>query len=36
MPPKLDPTNPTASVESRFAGIWEGVAGLLDKKEADK
>jgi uncharacterized protein (TIGR03067 family) len=29
MPPKLDPTNPTGTVESRFAGIWEGVVALL-------
>lgn len=29
MPPKLDPKNPTATVESRFAGIWEGVVRLL-------
>jgi hypothetical protein len=28
-PPKLDPKNPTDTVESRFAGIWEGVVGLL-------
>lgn len=29
MPPKLDPKNPTGTVDSRFAGIWEGVVGLL-------
>lgn len=29
MPPKLDPKNPRGSVESRFAGIWEGVVDLL-------
>lgn len=29
VPPKLDPKNPTGTVESRFAGIWEGVVGLL-------
>jgi hypothetical protein len=29
VPPKLDPENPTDTVESRFAGIWEGVVGLL-------
>lgn len=29
VPPKLDPKNPTVTVESRFAGIWEGVVGLL-------
>jgi len=28
-PPKLDPKNPTGTVESRFAGIWEGLTGLL-------
>src|SRR5262249_42732543 len=27
--PKLDAKNPAGSVESRFAGIWEGVRGLL-------
>jgi hypothetical protein len=27
--PKLDTNNPAASVDSRFAGIWEGVVGLL-------
>jgi hypothetical protein len=29
MPPKLDPKNPAATVESRFAGIWEGVVAML-------
>jgi hypothetical protein len=29
VPPKLDPKNPTDTVESRFAGILEGVVGLL-------
>jgi hypothetical protein len=29
MPPKLDAKNPTDTVESRFAGIWEGLVGLL-------
>ncbi len=29
VPPKLDSKNPTATVESRFAGMWEGVVGLL-------
>ena len=28
-PPKLDPKNPTGTVESRFAGIMEGVIGML-------
>lgn len=28
-PPKLDPKNATGTVESRFAGILEGVSGLL-------
>lgn len=35
-PPKLDPKNPTGAVESRFAGIWEGVVGLLTPKEESK
>ena len=37
-PPKLDPKNPTATVESRFAGILEGVIQLLTptkEKETD-
>jgi hypothetical protein len=42
-PPKLDPKNPKGTVESRFAGILEGVVGLLmpppppkeKKKESD-
>ncbi len=29
VPPKLDPKDATGAVESRFAGIWEGVIGLL-------
>lgn len=29
VPPKLYPKNPTATVESRFAGMREGVVGLL-------
>lgn len=29
MPPQLDPKNPTGTVESRFAGIWEGITALL-------
>jgi uncharacterized protein (TIGR03067 family) len=33
VPPKLDPKNPTATVESRFAGLWEGVVGLLTADE---
>jgi hypothetical protein len=28
-PPKLDPKHPTGTVESRFAGIRDGVVGLL-------
>lgn len=28
-PPKLDPKNPTGTAESRFAGIMEGVMGML-------
>lgn len=28
-PPKLDPKKPTGTVESRFAGITEGVTGIL-------
>jgi hypothetical protein len=28
-PPRLDPENPTGTVESRFAGIRKGVVGLL-------
>jgi hypothetical protein len=37
-PPKVDATNPTGSVESRFAAIYQGVTGLLKdaKKSADK
>jgi hypothetical protein len=37
-PPKVDGTNPTGSVESRFAGIYQGVTGLLKdaKKSAEK
>ena len=36
MQPKLDPTNPTGTVESRFAGIWEGVVGLLTPQAPPK
>ncbi len=34
-PPKLDPKDPAGTVDSRFAGIWQGVVGLLklDRKE---
>ncbi len=32
MPPVLDPTNPTGTVECRFAGIWQGVEQLLMPK----
>lgn len=28
-PPTLDQKNPAGSIESRFAGIWEAVVGLL-------
>lgn len=35
-PPKLDPDNPTGSVDSRFAGIWQGVVGLLEPQKKDK
>jgi hypothetical protein len=35
-PPKLDPKNPTGTVESRFAGIWQGVVGLLKPSSAPK
>lgn len=34
VPPKPDPKNPTATVERRFAGIWQGVVGLLTVDEA--
>ena len=34
--PKLDASNPTGSVESRFAGIWDGVVGLLADKQLPK
>ena len=32
MPPALDAANPTGTVESRFAGIWEGVGRLTAPK----
>jgi hypothetical protein len=39
-PPKLDKENPAGTVESRFAGIYQGVVELLapakDKKSADR
>lgn len=35
-PPKLDPKNPTGTVESRFAGIWDGVVGLLKPSPKEK
>jgi hypothetical protein len=35
-PPKLDPKNPTETVERRFAGIWEGVVALLMPPPAPK
>ncbi len=28
-PPRLDPKEPAGTVESRFAGIWEGIVGML-------
>ena len=31
-PPVLDPANPTGTVASRFAGIWEGVGRLATPK----
>lgn len=37
-PPKVDPTNPMSTVESRFAGIHQGVVGMLKgagKKKAE-
>lgn len=30
LPPKLDAKNPAGTVDSRFAGIWGGVVGLLN------
>lgn len=38
-PPKLNKDNPTGSVDSRFAGIYQGVVGLLKaeiKKNPDR
>jgi hypothetical protein len=35
-PPKVDPNNPTATPESRFAGIWEEVTALLTPAPAPK
>jgi len=35
-PPKLDPKNPTGTIESRFAGIWQGVVGLLKASPVPK
>jgi uncharacterized protein (TIGR03067 family) len=35
-PPKLDLKNPTGTVESRFAGIWEGIVGLLTPQPSPK
>jgi hypothetical protein len=34
-PPKLDPKDPAGTVDSRFAGIWARVVGLLmpERKE---
>lgn len=36
VPPKLDEKNPTASVESRFAGILTEVVGLLAPQPKEK
>jgi uncharacterized protein (TIGR03067 family) len=36
VPPKLDSKNPADTVESRFAGIWEGVVGLLTPPPSPK
>lgn len=35
-PPQLDQKNPTATVESRFAGIWQGVVELLTPPQKDE
>lgn len=35
-PPKRDAKDPAGTVESRFAGIWEGVAGLLASQPSAK
>jgi hypothetical protein len=36
VPPKQDPKNPTNTVESRFAGIWEGIVRLLTPAPKEK
>jgi hypothetical protein len=36
VPPKLNPKNPSKTIESRFAGIWEEVAGLLTPPTKEK
>jgi hypothetical protein len=36
VPPRLDPNDPAGTVESRFAGIWEGVVGLLTPAAKEK
>jgi hypothetical protein len=36
VPPKLNPKDPTGSVESRFAGIWQEVKGMLKAKPKDR
>jgi hypothetical protein len=37
-PPTVDKNNPTGTVDSRFAAIYEGVLGMLKdaKKDADR
>lgn len=35
-PPKLDPKNPAGTVDSRVAGIWEGVGALLKPAAKEK
>ena len=34
-PPKPNAKNPTASVESRFAGLWKDLKGLLSPKKPE-
>lgn len=36
VPPKLDLKNPAPTVESRFAGLWEGVVRLLAPASKDE
>lgn len=35
-PPRLNPKDPAGTVESRFAGIWEGIVGLLSPPAKEK